>query len=157
MNCNHSKFKPVLLLLGAMLPLGAAAQTAVTSTGGTAEGGGYALTYSVGQVATAATADGWLREGVVQPITIEEVGLPWSADVSSAVTVYPNPTMDGVVVRADAGGTPALQVRLYTLSGQLLGTMQSSGKEDVRIDLGVYAAGVYMLQVNNKTYKITKL
>jgi len=35
--------------------------------------------------------------------------------------------------------------------------VQGSDAGDVHIDLGAYAAGVYMLQVNEKTFKITKL
>ena len=84
------------LLALVLLPLAAGAQEAVTAGGGTAEGGGYALTYSVGQTAVATAADGQLREGVVQPITVEDVGVPGGAELSSAVTVFPNPTMDGV-------------------------------------------------------------
>lgn len=148
------------LLALVLLPLAAGAQEAVAAVGGTAEGGGYALTYSVGQTAVATATDGQLREGVVQPLVVEEVGVPRGAELSSAVTVFPNPTMDGVTVRQagpDAGGTPALQVKVYSQSGQLLGTVQGSDKGDVHIDLGAYAAGVYMLQVNEKTFKITKL
>jgi hypothetical protein len=47
------------------------------------------------------------------------------------------------------------EVRIYSLDGRLLHTTQWDGLS-LSIDLNAFAAGVYMLHVNNKTYKITK-
>lgn len=134
-----------------VLALAAQAQTAVTAAGGTAGSATHAFTYSVGQVATAATADGQLREGVVQPLTVEPVGIA-NADTTTLM-VYPNPTMDGVNLRRDeAAGTV---VRLYSLEGRLLRSEQWDGTT-LRLDLSALAAGVYMLQADGRTFKITK-
>lgn len=134
-----------------VLALAAQAQTVVTAAGGTAGSATHAFTYSVGQVATAATADGQLREGVVQPLTVEPVGIA-NADATT-LTVYPNPTMDGVNLRRDeAAGTV---VRLYSLEGRLLRSEQWDGTA-LRLDLSALAAGVYMLQADGRTFKITK-
>ena len=131
-----------------VLALAAQAQAVVTAAGGTAGSATHAFTYSVGQ---AATADGQLREGVVQPLTVEPVGIA-NADATT-LTVYPNPTMDGVNLRRDeAAGTV---VRLYSLEGRLLRSEQWDGTA-LRLDLSALAAGVYMLQADGRTFKITK-
>ncbi len=130
------------------------AQTAVTAAGGRADNSGCTLTYSVGQIAVAATQDGRLREGVVQPYTVEEVGITENAEVSSALTVYPNPTLDGVTMRRD-DAVARTTVQLYSLDGRLIRTEEWVG-EILRLDLGSLAAGVYMLKADGRTYKITK-
>lgn len=130
------------------------AQSAVTATGGVASDGAHVMTYSVGQTAVTATPDGRLREGVVQPYVVEEVSVPENAGVSPDLVVYPNPTLDGVTLRRQDMGRNAV-VRLYALDGRLLRTEEWAG-ESLRLDLSALAAGVYMLKVNNITYKITK-
>lgn len=141
------------LLALALLPLAAGAQTAVPAAGGTAEGGGYALTYSVGQVATA--ADGQLREGVVQPLSVEEVGIPRAADLACTLTVFPNPATEGITLSRDGAETAPAEVRLYSLDGRLLRSEQWQGPS-LALDLRALAAGVYMLQTQGRTFKITK-
>ena len=61
--------------------------------------------------------------------------------------------MDGVNLRRDeAAGTV---VRLYSLEGRLLRSEQWDGTT-LRLDLSALAAGVYMLQADGRTFKITK-
>ena len=138
-----------------LLPLAAGAQSAVTATGGTVTDGTHTLTYSVGQVASGQTASAThtLHEGVVQPITVEEVGIP-EPGLQPAVSLFPNPTAMAVTLRRDGGQQPAT-VRLYDQSGRLLHSEQWTAG-DLHLDLSALAAGVYMLQVDNRTFKITK-
>ena len=157
-NMKHHSIKIITALLGFMLPLAAVAQTAVVASGGRAENAAHQVSYSVGQIAVGngnTTAHG-LSEGVLQPLIIEEVGIdnPPLSTLNSPLSVFPNPTTGGITIRT-AGEAPAYHLRLYTLDGRLLHTEQWGGTT-LTINLNAYPAGVYMLQVNNKTYKITK-
>lgn len=142
------------IMLCSAVVLSVQAQSAVTITGGMAADGVHTMTYSVGQTAVTATPDGGLREGVVQPYIIEKVSVPENLCESSDLTVYPNPTLDGVTLRSQDAGRRA-EVRLFALDGRLLRTEEWTG-ESLRLDLSALPTGVYMLKVNNITYKITK-
>lgn len=131
-------------------------QTAVAATGGSARGGGYALSYSVGQVAAAATPDGRLREGVVQPLIVEEVGIARQSDAPCTLSVFPNPAVSGLTLSREGAGEVPSEVRLYSLDGRLMASTTWSGPS-LTLDLGAFAAGMYMLQIDDKTFKITKL
>ncbi|MBR1765879.1 MAG: T9SS type A sorting domain-containing protein [Bacteroidales bacterium] len=135
--------------------LAAWGQTAVTAAGGSAEGGGYELTFSVGQVASSVSADGQLREGVVQPIVVEAVGVGDAADDGVALTVFPNPTTSGVTVRMSPNADEPTTCRLYDISGRLLATYAAGGG-DTAVDLSAMPAGVYVMHVGTWTYRITK-
>ena len=60
----------------------------------------------------------------------------------------------GITLRREVTASPA-SVRLYSTEGRLLRNEQWHGAT-LTLDLNAMAAGVYMLQVDNKTYKITK-
>lgn len=158
-NHRSRKGKNVKWQLAAALlmavPLGAAGQTAVVSAGGTAADASHTLSYSVGQVAVqaATTTDGRLTEGVLQPIAVKDVSIEGAED-PWRVVVFPNPTTMGITLRREVTASPA-SVRLYSLEGRLLHFEQWHGAS-LTLDLNAMAAGVYMLQVDNRTYKITK-
>ena len=144
------------LVAALLLPLAAGAQTTVVATGGSVAGERHSLSYSVGQVAVmgSATSAYTLREGVQQPLSVEDVSVG-EAEAPDGLTVYPNPTSMFITIRLKGDAKPA-EVRLYSLDGRLLHSGQWDGTPEMHLDLSAYAAGVYMLQVNNKTYKITK-
>lgn len=146
-----------LFALLALLPLATRGQTAVVTTGGTAESATHHISYSIGQIAVGSdhTVTFQLNEGVVQPFTIEEVGIAEWKDESVKLKVFPNPTTMSVTLRREDNTSP-VEVRLYTLDGRLLHTEQWDGPT-LTLDLNAYAAGVYMLQLNNnRTLKIAK-
>ena len=149
---QHTK---TLFALLALLPMAARGQTTVVTTGGTAESATHQASYSVGQIAVGSdhTATFRLNEGVQQPITVEDVSID-CADNLTPLVIYPNPTTMSVTLQREGETSPA-HVWLYSLEGRLLRTEQWDGTT-LTLDLNAYAAGVYMLQVNNKTYKITK-
>lgn len=144
-----------VIALGLLLHLPAVAQTTVVATGGTVENSRYSISYSVGQVTVGSDITETLRlnEGVQQPLTVEDVSIN-ETDSPTPIAVYPNPTTMSVTLRRE-GDANSAEVRIYSLDGRLLHTTQWDGTS-LSIDLNSFAAGVYMLHVNNKTYKITK-
>ena len=143
------------IVLGPLLHLPAVAQTTVVATGGTVENSRYSISYSVGQIAAGVDKTETLRlnEGVQQPLTVEDVSIN-ETDSPTPIAVYPNPTTMSVTLRRE-GDANSAKVRIYCLDGRLLHTTQWDGTS-LSIDLNAFAAGVYMLQVDNKTYKITR-
>ena len=143
------------IVLGPLLHLPAVAQTTVAATGGTVENSRYSISYSVGQVTVGSDITETLRlnEGVQQPLTVEDVSINIT-DNPTHIAIYPNPTTMSVTLRRE-GDANSAEVRIYSLDGRLLYTTQWDGLS-LSIDLNSFAAGVYMLHVNNKTYKITK-
>ena len=143
------------IVLGSLLHLPAVAQTTVAATGGTVENSRYSISYSVGQVTVGSDITETLRlnEGVQQPLTVEDVSINIT-DNPTHIAIYPNPTTMSVTLRRE-GDANSAEVRIYSLDGRLLHTTQWDGTS-LSIDLNSFAAGVYMLHVNNKTYKITK-
>lgn len=144
-----------LLAFLCVLPLVARGQTAVVSAGGSAESGTHHVSYSVGQIAVGSnhTASFRLNEGVQQPLTVEDVSIGCT-DSPTQVIIYPNPTTMSVSLKREGDVEPS-NVRLYSIDGRLLLTEQWD-EATLTLDLKAYADGVYMLQVDNKTYKITK-
>ena len=143
------------IVLGPLLHLSVVAQTTVVATGGTVENSRYSISYSVGQVTVGSDITETLRlnEGVQQPLTVEDVSIN-KTDNPTHIAIYPNPTTMSVTLRRE-GDANSTEVRIYSLDGRLLHTTQWDSLS-LSINLNSFAAGVYMLHVNNKTYKITK-
>lgn len=143
-----------LVLLSTMIM----AQTAVTTTGGTAAGAVGSFSYSVGQPATlnASNDSKSAHEGVMQPATYRVESISEAQDI--AVSIFPNPTSDGVTLQRDYTDKP-LTVELYSADGRRLETSDWE-TATMRLDMSRYAAGSYILKVNTdnriSTYKITK-
>ena len=152
---RHHIIKSLTVIALGAIPLAVGAQTAVVSTGGTAVNAQRSISYSVGQIATGGDGTERLRlnEGVQQPLTVEDVSIN-ETDSPTPIVVYPNPTTMSVTLRRE-GDANSTKVRIYSLDGRLLYTTQWDGTS-LSIDLNSFAAGVYMLHVNNKTYKINK-
>ena len=152
---QHHIIKSLTVIALGAIPLAVGAQTAVVSTGGTAVNAQRSISYSVGQIATGGDGTERLRlnEGVQQPLTVEDVSIN-ETDSPTPIAVYPNPTTMSVTLRRE-GDANSTEVRIYSLDGRLLYTTQWDGIS-LSIDLNAFAAGVYMLQVDNKTYKIIK-
>lgn len=136
----------------------ATAQTAVTTTGGTAAGAVGSFSYSVGQPATlnASNDSKSAHEGVIQPATYRVESISEAQDI--AVSIFPNPTSDGVTLQRDYTDKP-LSVELYSADGRKLET-SAWETSTMRLDMSRYAVGAYILKVNAdnriSTYKITK-
>lgn len=69
------------------------------------------------------------------------------------VVIYPNPTRD--YIRIDGLSTGKMDIQLYSLSGQLL--LQGEYQQNDPIDISNLKPGLYLIRVNEKTFKISKL
>ena len=92
----------------------------------------------------------------MQPATYRVESISEAHDI--AVSIFPNPTSDGVTLHRDYTDKP-LTVELYSADGQRLETSDWE-TATMRLDMSRYAAGAYILKVNAdnriSTYKITK-
>lgn len=147
-------FKTIVLLLLCGLTATAAAQTAVVSGGGTASGSTYSVSYSVGQLAvgSASSSNHSVREGVLQPITVQEVSIGTTA-AETGIRVFPNPTTDGVTLQRPS--VQSTTVQLYSLEGRLLREERWEGSE-MQLNLASLPSGTYLLKTDKQTFKITK-
>lgn len=74
-------------------------------------------------------------------------------DVSSGLTVYPNPSSHVIYIKRD--NMESAQVCIYGLDGiQVLRTQVSSSEEPV--DISKLSSGFYILQVNGQAFKFRK-
>ena len=60
---------------------------------------------------------------------------------------------DGITLKNVPKGTP---VRLYDSAGRLLDTKTSDGVSPVQFVLAGYAAGIYLVNMNDQTFKISR-
>ncbi len=78
-----------------------------------------------------------------------------SEDIESSISIYPNPVKDILHVRFDTEN-PIGDIYLYTLQGQLIQTISSENKDEVRVDFSRLAPGGYILKTNSENTLITK-
>jgi hypothetical protein len=70
------------------------------------------------------------------------------------ISVYPTPSTDLIKVN-NVYGT-SLRYSLYDITGKQLVESKESGKALIEIDISPFEKGIYILRVNDKTYKIIK-
>lgn len=68
---------------------------------------------------------------------------------STSIVVYPNPTTSSVTINTNNGEEP--QVRVFNSQGTLLQQTKSN-----TINLGNYAKGLYLLEINGEVHSILK-
>ena len=143
-----------------------AAQSAVVSVGGDAQGNGGSVSYTVGQVAvqTVANSNGSVSvaEGVQQPYEIMTVGVDDYPQIVLDAVVYPNPTDNIAQLRLNGFEIPAdgLRANLYDGNGKRLQTIPVTG-DLTPFQIGQYATGTYYLEVRDekrilKTFKVVR-
>ena len=147
-----------------MITISLFAQSAVVPAGGSATGNGGTVTYTVGQIADQKVEGGgrYVIEGVQQPYEIQVVGINSYPGINLTAIVYPNPTVDKVMLSIRDYEIPSsgLTLQLYDLNGKFLKTMVITDA-DTEIDFSEYAASTYQLRVLNqkqllKTFKVVK-
>ncbi|MBO4655697.1 MAG: T9SS type A sorting domain-containing protein [Bacteroidales bacterium] len=153
-----------ILMIISVLSLSVFAQSAVVPAGGTANGSGGSVSYTVGQIADQKMDGGgrYMIEGVQQPYEIQVVGVNIYPDIDLSATVYPNPTADKLILSIKDFEIPSagLTLQLFDLNGKQLKTMLIEDAE-TEIDFSGYAAATYQLRVVNgkqlmKTFKVVK-
>ena len=98
------------------------AQSAVVTAGGTANGSGGSATYTVGQIADQRVEGSgkYIIEGVQQPYEIQTVGIDNYPNITLNAVVYPNPTIDKVVLSISNFDIPSsgLTMQLFDFNGK---------------------------------------
>jgi hypothetical protein len=79
--------------------------------------------------------------------------LPTNATDNRYFSIYPNPAKDYIAIAGDAEGN--LEIKIRSLSGQLLLSEQLT--PDEKINVSHLPSGFYLVQVNEKTLKFSKL
>ena len=159
---QHKKLKlSAVLLLGLGLT-GLQAQETIPATGGNASGSGGTASYSVGQVVytTNTGANGSVAQGVQQPFEISVVtGIEQTA-INLAISAYPNPTTDFLLLKVESEKLKDLSYQLYDLNGRLLESKKVTGNE-TSIAMSNLVPATYFVKVTEgnkevKTFKIIK-
>lgn len=143
----------------------------LNSAGGTAVVGTRTHEWSVGEmvlVETAASGPVTVTQGLLQPGYSDHLAIEESASgLQEHLLLYPNPTTGSIYLQPDLAESSRLQYRVLDLSGKVFALREAwlyTGKETQTVDLGGYASGMYLLQVewqqNGKSrravYKIEK-
>jgi len=137
------------------------AQETVLSSGNDITGAGGSASYSIGQVVytTNSGTNGSVAQGVQQPYEISITTIT-DADISVSLSVYPNPTSDLLILKANMQDDLGLSYQLHSIHTTLI-EGKAIGKETELIDMGSLPSAVYILTVYNdnlpiKTFKIIK-
>lgn len=101
---------------------------------------------------SASSSNHSVREGVLQPITVQEVSIGTTA-AETGIRVFPNPTTDGVTLQRPS--VQSTTVQLYSLEGRLLREERWEGSE-MQLNLASLPSGTYLLKTDKQTFKITK-
>ena len=157
---KHKRLKlSAVLLLGLGLT-GLQAQETIPATGGNASGSGGTVSYSVGQVVytTNTGTNGSVAQGVQQPFEISVVtGIEQTA-INLAISAYPNPTTDFLLLKVESEKLKDLSYQLYDLNGKLLQNKKIEGNE-TSIVMSNLVPATYFVKVTEgnkevKTFKI---
>src|SRR6056297_3315340 len=133
------------------------AQETIPASGGNATGNSGSISYTVGQVfsSSVSSTTGQVTEGVQQPYEITRVtSAQKNLELSDAVSVYPNPTTEHVLIEIGNQVDEHLRYQLFNTHGQLLSGKKIVGSQTI-IPLGNYMAGVYFLTIIQKQDEIT--
>lgn len=147
-----------ILLLACSIPLAAGlwAQSlspqVVASSGSYGTGGGYSLSWTVGEMAATATLTGGstiLTQGFQQPTDVVNGLLDLSRDGGGSFIVYPVPATDHLWYGYEWDTRGEVTLTLHDVTGRDLGwTAQEhyqSGKAVQQLDCSQYAAGTYVI------------
>ena len=165
-----SLLKKILMVASLLcVAVGVRAQAGIVNLGGDARSRYGSLGYSVGQLAcendfapaiSVVNITESFNEGLQQPYTLRDMQFEDIQAISITVSLYPNPTVDAVILECD-NLDETLCYTLYNAQGQQLEQGTYHGGQQ-RIELKEYAAGNYMLSIQNKNkneqniYKIIK-
>ena len=156
--------KLVALAVLSVITVSLFGQSAVVPVGGTANGNGGSVTYTVGQIADQKVEGGgkFVIEGVQQPYEIQTVGINQYPGITMSAMVFPNPTSDKVILSIKDFEIPSsgLTLQMFDINGKQL-KMMVIKEEQTEIDLSDFAAATYQLRVINgknviKTFKVIK-
>ena len=67
-----------------------------------------------------------------------------SESLSSTIALYPNPAYDAVTIE----GEDINRVRVYNVYGQMMGMIETRKQSSIRLEIGNYASGTYILMLD---------
>lgn len=139
------------------------AQISANSSGGDASGSGGTAAYTVGEVVYTSVngSSGDVEQGVQHAYSVSGVGISNPA-FEIALSVYPNPTFNNLVINITKGFQENLRYRVTDMLGQIVhgGTIATT---ETVIEMHTLAAATYFVAVVNqqnqalKTFKVEKL
>ncbi len=145
----------ILLYLAGQISL--QAQETVPASAGNATGISGSISYTVGQVfySSVSSATGQVTEGVQQPYEITRVTSAHQVmELSDAVSVYPNPNTEHVLIEIGNQVDKNLRYQLFNTHGQLLSGKKIVGSQTI-IPMGNYMPGVYFLTIIQNQDEVT--
>jgi hypothetical protein len=156
----------IAVLLFFIPTAGLLAQQAIPASGGDATGSGGSVSYTFGQLFynMHPGTDGSVAESVQQPYEISLVtGITETEGITLAVSAFPNPAADYLILRVDDYDFENLDFLLLDVNGRLLREGTVTGSETT-IPVANLAPAVYFLKVLQtwpyyteiKTFKIIK-
>ncbi|MCG2417658.1 T9SS type A sorting domain-containing protein [Aequorivita sp. F47161] len=154
--------KPWFAVLFCLLCGSLIAQNNTTASGGNGTGSGGSVSYSVGQVdyIEAVGSGGTANQGVQQPFEIFILGNDEFENINLSAIVYPNPTVNNVLLELTNMEYDELSYSLYDLSGRVLATNLLKNSQTTIVMEGLSAATYFLaISKNNlllKTFKIIK-
>ena len=160
---KEKKLRLRLLLLSGFGLIGLHAQEAIPTSGGNASGSGGSVSYTVGQLVytTYTGTNGTVANGVQQPFEIFIItGLEEAKNISLKYSVYPNPSIDYLILKVDGDINANYNAALYDINGKLLETIKVEGSV-TNIGMANLLPTMYFLKVTQggkeiKTFKIIK-
>jgi hypothetical protein len=166
MNCLDIRLIKTLLNVALLLGPGLTrlyAQESVNSTGGNISGSGGSISYSLGQLSyhTHNGTNASLAEGVQHAYEISVVaGRKEAKNRNLSVLVYPNPTINYLILSIDEFDISNLSYRLYDMNGKLLQHKKITNTQ-TNIAMANLVATTYIVKIIQdnkevKTYKIIK-
>jgi hypothetical protein len=150
------KFKPGAVLLLCFCIAGVKAQEIIPASGGEASGSGGTVCYTVGQLAynMHTGANGSVREGVQQPYIVTDItGIDETNETGPAVSAYPNPTTDYLILQVDQNEIVNLSYQLLDINGRLLQNGEITGNK-TSIVLNHLVPSTYFVKVIAKTQSV---
>ena len=139
------------------------AQQANVCSGGNASGTGGTASYSLGQVnyTINTSTTGSVSQGVQLPYEIFALtGVDEAKKLNINLIVFPNPTVDYLILRVESTLTKNLSYQLFDNDGKEI-TSQKLDGATTKVEMNNYAAALYFLTVTEnktiiKTFKIIK-
>ena len=132
------------------------------ATATTATGTNGIVTYSIGQIdfQTNTGSSGTISQGVQQPFEIVTLSTNNVPQIQLMATVYPNPTVQNVMISIKDFDLTNLNYQLYDIQGKII----YNGKilqSETQIEMSFLASANYFLKVTQankdlKTFKIIK-
>lgn len=132
--------------------------SAITPAGASYKAGNFTLNYVLGETMNTfiETGDVCIAQGVLQ-IIVNDLTVINSLEPQAIMKVYPNPTVDNLVVNF-TGNTQLLSYQLFNTEGALLSNGNFKGNSS-NIDVTNLSKGNYILSIleNDKLYKTFKI